>query len=133
MSGLERRHVTHETYLRGKPKIVGAGSSLDNRVFSAIIGAELSGNEGKDAKGMRGDGREPCPRKGGAGEGAPTLVVREGRRCIFGNGGAAVRTVGIDDRGYRSGSRGRSIADALLSFTPLAMFANRQAQPTRLG
>lgn len=52
--------MTHETYLRGKPKIVGEGSSLDNLLFSAIIGGELSGNGGRVADRIRGDGRELC-------------------------------------------------------------------------
>lgn len=58
--------------------MVGAGSSLDNRLFSAIIDAELSGNGGKDAEGIRGDGRELCPLEE-VGEGVPTLAVGEGR------------------------------------------------------
>ena len=41
--------------------MVGMGSSLDNRLFNAIMGAELSGNGGNDAEGIRGDGRELCP------------------------------------------------------------------------
>ncbi len=58
--------------------MVGVGSSLDNRVFSVTMGAELSGNGGKDAEVSRGGGRDLCSLEG-AGEGVPALAVGDGR------------------------------------------------------
>jgi hypothetical protein len=105
---------THETYLRGKPKMVGMGSSLDNRLFSAIIDGELSGNGGKVAEGSRGDGRALCTLDG-VGEGVPALAVGEGRWCISGNVGAVMLTEGTENRGCRSCSSGRSITLSLVA------------------
>ncbi len=60
--------------------MVGAGSSLDNRECNVIIGAELSGNGGKDVEVIRGDGRELCSlERAGEGVPSPTLADGDGR------------------------------------------------------